>query len=194
MSPTRPLLWKFAKHSDEKPGADVASNAWLNTFYANGPDIEAGQTVLRTRLQITLTFGWQSVSLTGGDIEQPFYQGQTNIIGLYANPGLDASSPPPSPATSLSDGYWVQNDMLTPHSVNYYTNYLGQTSAEVTYKADSGTNESFGKRGPYTTEVGSVFLAWSFDSFGSWFDSDDSEFLGWMGGAARWAVLVESAP
>jgi hypothetical protein len=194
MSATRPLLWKFAKHSDSKPAASSASNSWLNTFYANGPDIEAGQTVIRTRLQIDLVFGWQSVVLTGGDIEQPFYQDNTNIVGLYAKPTLSTTSAPPSPALSLSDGYWVQNDALTVHRVSYSTNYLGQAAAEVHYKADSGTNESFGKRGPYTVDVGSVFLAWNFSTFAAYWDSDDTEFSGWMGGTARWAVLVESAP
>lgn len=180
--------------SDQKPAASAGSNTWLETFYVNGPDIEQGQTVLATRLQISMVFGWQSVVLTGGDIEQPFYQGMQVLAGLYANPGLSAVDSPPSPSTTLSDGYWQQNNMLTPHSVNYSTNYLGQAAAEVVFKFDSGTSVSRSKRGPYTIDVGSVFLAWDIFTFGSWFNSDDSEFLGWMGGAARWAVLVETAP
>jgi hypothetical protein len=186
-------LWKYSEHRDASTAAGAGANSWLNTFFAEGPDIEAGQTVLRTRLQMNLTFGWQSVVLSGGDIEHPWYEGQTNIVGLYANPGLSATGTPPSPATSLSDGFWVQNNAMTLSQVSYYVNKLGQTSAEAVFKLDTGLSDSFGKRGPYTIDVGGVFLAWDFNAFGSYWLSDDTEFLGWMGGFARWAVLVESA-
>lgn len=192
MSSARPLLWRYAEHRDQSLAGSAGANSWLNTFYANGPDIEAGETVLRTRLQINLTFGWRSEG-DNTDINQCWYQGQTNIVGLYANPGLASTSAPPSPATGLSDGYWIQNDALTLHQVAYYSGGSGQTTAEAIYKADSGTNESFGKRGPYTIETGSVFLAWDFNSFGAYWLSNDGTFFGWMGGQARWAVLVETA-
>lgn len=192
MSAARPLLWRYAEHRDQSLSGGAGANDWLNTFYANGPDINAGETVIRARLNINLTFGWRSEG-TDTDINQPWYQGQTNIVGLYANPALPSTSAPPSPATDLSDGYWIMNDALTVHQAAYYSGGSGQTTAEVIYKLDSGTNETFGKRGPYTVDTGSVFLAWDFNSFGEYWLSDDSTFFGWMGGQARWSVLVQSA-
>lgn len=193
VSITRPLEWRNAFLQDSKPAGSADANFWLENFYAAGPVIQPGETVIRTRLQMNLTFGWQSVALEGGDIEHPWYEAQQNIVGLYANPGRELADGSEDPSEDVSDGFWIQNDALTLHQVAYNTNYLGQTMAETVWKCDSGTNESFGKRGPYTAEFGTVFLAWNFNNTGNYWNSDDTEFLGWMGGQARWAVLVQKA-
>jgi hypothetical protein len=194
MSATRPLVWRYASLRDQKPATVAASNSWLNTFFSPGPDIFAGETVKRTRLQMNLTFGWQNVTIgAGGDIEHPWYEGLQVTAGLYASPILASTGTPPAPVTDLSDGFWVQNDVLTVHQVVPYDSAFQHQAAEVIYKCDSGTNESFGQRGPYTVDIGTVFLAWEFEGFNTFWDSNDSEFFGWMGGQARWAVLVETA-
>lgn len=194
MSATRPLQWRYAQHRDASTASGAGANSWLNTFFADGPGITEGETVLRTRLQMNLTFGWQSVALTGGDIEHPWYEGTVNTVGLYANPSFAAGGIPPSPATDLSSGFWVQHNVMTLSQVSYYTNYLGQTSAETIWKIDTGLSDSRGRRGPYTVPVGDILLCWDFAPFAAYWLSDDTEFLGWMGGAAQWAVLVETAP
>lgn len=193
MSSIRPFQWRYAQLRDQSTGAGSGANHWLSTYHWPGPDIAAGETVIRTRLQMNMTFGWSSNLVPGTDIDQPWYQGQSVLAGLYADPTLPSTDAPPSVGLDVSDGNWIMNDAMTVHAVNYYTNVHSQTSAEVTFKIDTGLSESFGKRGPYTVDPGTVSLVWDIQSFSTYYELNETAFFGWMGGQARWAVLVQEA-
>jgi len=193
MTVTRPWQWRYKSLTDQ----GLASNPavyWRTNSFAPGPDILAGETVMRSRLQISLVFGVGSLGGTDVPLSLVSWQAQQIRVGLYADKTLPSTDPPPGVATDVSDGNWIMNDIMTVHQVNYWTDPVGNNNQEIIYKYDSGTSDSEGRRGPYTVDVGTVHLVWDFSDLGPWYLVDDGTYLGWQGGQAMWTVGVLGAP
>jgi len=195
MSLARPYLWRYEVIGDEGTGAGTGGTIWHASGFAPMTDVNEGETVIRTRLQISLSYGWQA---NGDDppnaLPQLWYQNMIIQVGLYARPDLDVTGTPPSPAGVTSDGNWIMNDMLTPrHIRTWYDTMTTNTQAEVNFQMDSGTGESFAKRGPFTVGTGSVFLCWDVFSPVNFWLQNSAAYVGWNGGVARLSTLVQTA-
>lgn len=194
MSLARPLQWRYGHLADSSTATGLGANQWTHLPYKNLIDVLEGETVIRTRLQAWLSFGVQSLVPSGPQNITLWYQDMNVQMGLYASPSLAGTGVPNAVSTDTSDGNWIQQELMSVHQVVYFNNPGFNTISEVIFKIDTGLSESFGKRGPYTVPSGGLFLVWNFASTDLFWQLNDLDYYGYMGGVAKVSALIETAP
>lgn len=196
MSDVRPMRWESATMGTQWPSEDEASNFWLNTSYQELFNLAHHETLIRTRLSMTLAFGVECLTPAVGRILPLWYQSLQVNVGVYCQPEDVVHTAPPGIPQSPVDPGWVLYDMLTVHQIHIFADpSTSRNTQEVIMKLDAGSNQSFGKRGP-AIQTGGCTISLGYNIFADnlFWGLHDSQYEGAMGGSATVSCLIQGAP
>jgi hypothetical protein len=184
-------LWRSINILDGGSGGGWATGTFGSAQYAEGPPLNVGETILRSRLEATIMLGMTNSS-PSTTVSDPSILGATSIdMGLYCNPARAAPYAPQAATNNATDGHWLQLNEPTLHHYQVFEDSTGLYYLHGVWKLDSGTSQSFRQAGP-ATALSAVYVAWNFANvFTPFWAATGPPLAGKWGINLKAAVLVK---
>jgi len=187
-------VWdSFVLTHNASPGNFATSTLGLATS-AHASSVPAGQTIVRTRLQVNLAISLLNTAPATQDGRQ-YEAGGTGIwFGLYMDKTGVITSPPAINDTGSEDGNWLQKNMLTLRGTDDILHNTNTQIFTAYYACDDGTYDSEGMRGPAASAL-FVYLVWALQSSGTpWWTDNALNYVALSRGIIQARILRDVNP
>lgn len=154
--------------------------------------INAGETVLRTRLNWFMVFKQETFMSGGLDIQPQWYQNSIFQVGLWGNKAVDDTVNPPAADASDPVPSFIQWGMMMPYEIREFYDRSSNAWQEGLYTFNQEVSDSRGRRGPWQVN-GTLWAVWRWGSTTLWWTGHDTFKQGYIGGTINLSALVLSA-
>lgn len=185
--------WRHDRYIFAWSGSNYATSVFATTTFRNSIVLSAGETVVRTRVQVHLEGGLSSTKTGGAELPGGIFGDTSWMWGVYVNPLSSYSGSPPLVDQNASDGYWVNRHMLSLNGAMFRTTFAGDIVETAYYSTPDACINSFGQRGPMA-KAGFVQFAWSVFGGTTWWSENGTTYNGFAGITVDLAALVDTSP
>jgi len=170
------------------PGTQLGSLNHLLVY-----TVPAGQTIVRSRLQIHVALGCNNLTPATTALEPDLLGGSHLDFGLYFNPSGGTGYAPQAADNVSRDSNWLQLNGLTLTSEVYYETSDSIVHMLGVFTSGSEPFDSQGQRGPATVNS-DCYMAWVLGASSTYWTENTANLSGRGGWRARVDLLVDTSP